>query len=97
MQMTDVAFTVGSDVDGLHTQHGQDITASFLDNLKAKRNASAHGPIGDMMHVASVPAIFIHKWFREGFNAYQAPVKDVVARLKAEGLTQFLASEKSAF
>ena len=97
MQMTDVSFAFDQNADGVFTQHSQDVTKAFLDNLKAKRDASAHGPIGDMMHVASVPAIFIHKWFKEGFNAYQAPVKDVVARLRREGLDGFLATGKTAF
>jgi hypothetical protein len=95
--MTDVGFAVDANADGLYTKHHQDIDGGFLDRLRDKRNASAHSPIGDYMHVASVPAVFIHKWLKEGFNAYQAPVKDVVAKLRADGLEQFLASDKRAF
>jgi hypothetical protein len=95
--MTDVGFSFGENADGLFTQHHQDIDSGFLGRLRDKRNASSHGPIGDYMHVASVPVVFIHKWMKEGFNAYQAPLKDVVAKLRAEGLTDFLASDKQAF
>lgn len=98
MHMTDVSWSIDEDIDGAFTKHDQDITSNFLANLKAKRNASAHGPIGEMMHVASVPVIFIHQWLvRDGFNAYQAPLKDIEARLRREGLTDFLASEKRAY
>lgn len=94
----DVSFQFGADQDGLFTTHTQDIDQTFLDRLREKRNDSAHGPIGDWMHVASVPAIFVHKWLREdGFNAYQAPIKDVEARLRREGLEGFLATEKRAY
>ena len=97
MHMTDVSFAFDQNVEGLFTKHHQDIDSGFLGRLRDKRNASAHSPTGDYMHVASVPAVFIHKWLKEGFNAYQAPVKDVVAKLRADGLEQFLASDKRAF
>lgn len=94
MKLTDVAYGLGENADGLFAKHSQDIDQGWLGRLREKRNTLATERCGDMLHVASVPAIFIHKWLREGFNAYQAPLKEVVAKIKAENLDAFLATDK---
>ena len=47
------------------------------------------------MRVATIPAIFVEKWLREGFNVYREPLKEIVKKLHREGLTDFLATERS--
>lgn len=95
--LSTVQNAVRSDVDGDYIVSAQDIPEGWSDWLAQKRrdawelrNSTEH------VHVASVPTIFIHKWLKEGFNAYLAPVKDVVKRLREESLEGFLATEKRA-
>ena len=49
------------------------------------------------MRVASIPTVIVEKWMKEGFNIFDQNVdgKDIIKRLKAEGLDAFLTTEKS--
>ena len=49
------------------------------------------------MRVASIPTVIVEKWMKEGFNIFDQNVdgKDIIKRLKAEGLEAFLTTEKS--
>jgi hypothetical protein len=48
-----------------------------------------------MMHVASIPAALVDKWYRDGYDVFQEPIKKTVAKLKNENLEYFLATEKA--
>lgn len=76
-------------------KHTQDISQSFLDDLKDSRNASKAQQEGEYMRVASIPVIVAEQWMREGFNIYEASGQEIVKRLKEQNLDGFMATEKS--
>lgn len=85
------------DSGGLFNKRTQEIPQSFLDSLKEQRINSTNQKEGDYMRVASIPTVIVEKWMKEGFNIFDRNVdgKDIVKRLKAEGLDAFLTTEKS--
>ena len=85
------------DSGGLYNHRTQDIPQSFLDGLAEQRNQSANRLEGDYMRVASIPTVIVEKWMAEGFNIFDQNVdgKDIIKRLKAEGLDAFLTTDKS--
>jgi len=87
---TDFIFEVG-DITRKHTQN---ISQTFLDDLKDARNESSSKPMGDFHRVASIPTVVVEKWMREGFDLWQATGKDIVARLKRENLDAFMATDR---
>ena len=86
-----------ADVQGVFNKHSQHIQQSFLDNIKAQRNASKDNREGEFMSVATIPTIVVEKWMREGFNIMtgEHSAAEIVKRLKAENLDAFLTTEKS--
>lgn len=72
----------------------QDIPQSFLDTLKDCRSASA-AAAGEAHRVASIPNALVEKWLREGFDVFREEARAIVARLKAQGYDQFLATDKA--
>ena len=81
----------GNDVFRKHTQN---ISQSFLDDLKDNRNASKDQNEGEFMRVASIPVIVVEQWQREGFDIYQATPQEIVKRLKDQNLDYFMATDK---
>ncbi len=81
--------------DNVFRKHTQNISQSFLDDLKDARNASKDQDEGDYMRVASIPVIVVEQWMREGFNIYEATPQEIVKRLKDQNLEGFMATEKS--
>lgn len=72
----------------------QDFPDSYWDGLKWAREQDSKQRCGELWRVASIPAIFVTKWLDQGFNIYQAPLKDIIKKLHQEGLTDFLTTEK---
>lgn len=83
-----------TNADGWYAQNQQAIPHTFLDQLKDQRNNSLMRREGEYMKVASIPQVIIEKWHSEGFNINKKTAKEIVARLKAENLDAFLATEK---
>ena len=83
--------------DGVVRKHTQEISQSFLDDLKDSRNASKDQREGEFMRVASIPTVVVEKWMREGFNILtgEHSAADIVKKLKEENLEAFLTTEKS--
>lgn len=73
----------------------QEITSDFLDDLKDLRIRSHHRQEGEMMKIASIPVVVADKWMREGFDVFKASAKEIVAKLKAEDLGDFMATNKN--
>jgi hypothetical protein len=97
MTVNTVSYAFDENSDGLVVAHSQDIPVAWTDWLARKRQEAwnlRHNT--EHIHVASVPAIFVHKWLKEGFNAYVEPIKEVVKRLHREGLEDFLATDRRA-
>ena len=52
---------------------------------------------GEFMHVAAIPTVIVEEWMNQGFNILtdrNITARQIVARLKAQGLDQFLATSK---
>ena len=81
----------GTDV---YRKHTQKITQSFMDELKDARNASDGQKEGDYQTVASIPVAVHEQWLREGFNLYEATLKETVKRLHDQGLDGFMTTNK---
>lgn len=72
----------------------QDIPQEFLDQLAEDRKESSTSRMKDFHKVASIPEVLVQKWLREGFDIYQADVKEILAKLRAESLDYFIATER---
>lgn len=94
-KLVDVNARLGETFDGLHIEHHQEIPISFTDFLAEKRRELAKQRSGELLHVASVPAVFAVKWMNEGLDVYRAPLKEIIRKIKQEGLEDFLATEKA--
>jgi hypothetical protein len=73
----------------------QEVDSSFLSDLSDLRTRSANQKEGNMMKVASIPVVVVDKWMREGFDVFKASAKEIVAKLKAEDLGHFMATNKN--
>ncbi len=82
--------------DGLIIAHSQEISDDFLKRTAHYRN-NPRQIEGEFMHVCDIPVVFVEKWIREGFdilNDRNITIKDIVDRLKREGLEAFLTTPK---
>ena len=93
-QLVDTKSTLVSEVGDLAIKRVQDIPADFLDHLKTERDASS-APAGDFHKACSVPVAVHEMWLRQGFDMMKAPAKEIVARLRREGLDTFITTTKS--
>lgn len=81
---------------GVGIRAHQEITDHFHSALRDEKSVSKKQREGNYMHVGSVPVIFINKWKREGFDIFDKNVKfaDIIKRLHAEGLDDFISTNK---
>ncbi len=82
---------------GLVTGKRQLITDDFRRNLADLRVRSGNRREGEHMLVAQIPTIHVEKWAREGFDIIgdkSITAAQIVARLKAENLGDFIATTK---
>jgi hypothetical protein len=75
----------------------QEIPDSFLRQLADERKIQDGMFAPDELKLCSLPGALVDTWYRQGFNIWDKNVtaKDIVNRLKAEGLTKFLATTKT--
>ena len=71
----------------------QEIPEDFIQHLKDIRSESKR-PAGEMHHAASVPVAVHELWLRQGFDMFQAPAREIIARLRREGLDDFIVTDK---
>ena len=78
--------------DDLAAKFEQEIPQDYLDDLKQRRSDSDAAPIGNMLHVATVPVAKVEEWRRAGFDIYDPNVKasEIVARLQREAADYFV-------
>lgn len=93
--IVDSDYNIGENADGLVIERYQAIPNDFMATLKAERDANRNSAAGEMHRVASIPVVVIDKWKREGFDFDNAPVKDILLKLKAEHLDGFITSDKA--
>lgn len=72
----------------------QNFTQNYWDGLQWAKEQDRMQRCPDLWRVASIPAIFVHKWYKEGFDIDRAPLKEVIARLHRDNLTEFLTTSK---
>ena len=82
------------EVDGLIQKQTQEIPPDFLNDLKEFRYESTKQREGEFMRAASIPTVVVEQWMRDGFNAYEAPHREILRRLRNRGLEHFIATEK---
>lgn len=95
--LLDINTTFDANADGVYRKHQQHIPDSFLSNLADMRHTSTQTREGEFMKVASIPTVVVEKWMREGFDILgdrNIKPADIVKKLKAEGLEDFLATSK---
>ena len=78
-------------------KRSQEIPDQFFDDLAAQRLEGSETQSGEYWKVASIPAVVVEQWMREGFNIYEAPAKDIVKRLRRLGYDKLFATSKSVF
>jgi len=83
-----------TNVDGWYAKNQQVIPDEFRQNLKRHRFEASKQREGEYMKVASIPVVIVEKWHNEGFDIQKKTAKEIVARLKAEHLDDFIATEK---
>lgn len=95
-KLIDSGVVFDENTDGLVIQTYQEIPQEFIDSLKDERFENSRSRAkGEYHRVASIPVVVIDKWARGGFDFYTADVKDILARLKREGLDYFITSDKA--
>ena len=80
--------------DGLIIQTSQAIPDSFLKDLREERFESKHRRANDYHRVASIPVAVVDKWIREGYDFHNAPIKDILIKLRSENLEAFITTDK---
>jgi hypothetical protein len=80
--------------EGLVIEKFQEIPQAFRDSLKAEKDNSMSVREGEYMRVASIPEVVIDKWLRENFDFWNASAAEIVAKLKAENLDDFITTKK---
>lgn len=81
--------------EGLVIERSQYIDPAYIDLLKAERADSMSVREGNYMRVASVPEVIVNKWLSEGYPFWDAPAKDIVAKLQLENLDDFITTNKT--
>jgi hypothetical protein len=71
------------------------LSDDFLASLESERLAKAHMRAAEIDRVASVPTHVADIWLKQGFDLYRAKPKDIVARLRKEGLEAFITTSKA--
>lgn len=93
-KLVDVNTSVVSTGGDRLIKYEQEIPEEFLTSLRKERDDSLSTPAGEFHRVASIPVAVVEKWLRQGFNVYEAPIQDTMARLRLEGLDGFLTTKK---
>jgi hypothetical protein len=92
-QLLDVNANLVEGVGDLAIHRSQEIPDDFLQHLKALRSGS-DAPAGEMHHAVSVPVAVHEVWLRQGFDMFHAPAREIIARLRREGLDDFIVTNK---
>jgi len=95
MHDAEVSFDQDRSTNDLIIKHHQYIPDDFIAGLKADKMDSVRQKSGDMMLALSVPVEVIQDMQRlYGFDAMNAPIKEVRAMLERMQLDAFIATNK---
>lgn len=75
-------------------KHSQDIPDEWIADLKRAKIDADHAPIGEFLHVATIPTIWIERWMKEGFDINRASAREIVKKLKQDQLDAFITTNK---
>jgi hypothetical protein len=91
-----VDFDQDRSTNDLIIRQHQHVPDSFISDLKSNKMASASQRSGDMMLALSVPMSAIEDmWTQYGFDAMNAPIKEVRRMLERLHLDAFIATNKT--
>lgn len=79
--------------DDLGVKYSQEIPDHFLQDIQ-DRFTGTDDPTGNMLFVGSVPAAVADRWMREGYNVFEEPIRNTLARLKLENMGKFVGTAK---
>lgn len=91
-QRVDFEDDVGK--DALIVRKQQEIPSEFMDRLADSRLETSNSRFGNFARVASIPIAIYDKWMKQGYDIAKEPVQKTIAKLKAESLENFLATNK---
>lgn len=74
--------------------YGQEFPNHYWEGLQWARDQDQKQRTKDLWRVGSVPAIFIEKWLKQGFNFFQEDARAIVRKCRQENLTEFLTTGK---
>lgn len=94
-KMHEVRVDFHENSEGLIVEKSQTITDDFLKRLSDARFESTNKRAGEMHLAASVPTSVHELWLsRDNYDCTKEPIRKTIAKLKAEGLDAFIASNK---
>lgn len=93
-RLVDTDMGVVQDADGLYRTNTQQITDSFLQDLKNQKSAGGYTQSGEMLKMASIPVVVAEQMMKEGVDVYKAPIKDIIKWLKNNDMEHFLTTSK---
>jgi hypothetical protein len=94
LNIIDPRVSFEDDPAGLVIRQDQEIPDDFLSQLKQTKIDNHGKRAGEFLHVARIPVLVYERWLREGFDAGQASLKDILARLHRESLDGFIVTDK---
>jgi hypothetical protein len=94
----DLIQTTELDENGILVVRNTQDVEPLVEEMKALKLSEGYANNGikkGWFHVGTVPDFLVHKWKKEGFDIDRETVPSIVARLHAEHMTDFLASNKN--
>lgn len=91
--MHDVHARLVSHVGQMGVVASQEIPDWHMQSLADAREDS-NRPSREYHRVASIPAVLVDTWLRQGFDVYRESARAIVARLQREDLNAFVTTNK---
>lgn len=80
----------------LYVTQYQELPQEFWDELNDRKN-NFRIDVDGFTDAAMVPAAVIDKWMAEGFNAYTAPLHEILQKLRIDGMDAFILCKDTTF
>lgn len=91
MKIYDSRGSLVESVGDLYRVYEQDLPEEFWQELKDDTDNFKFN-LDSYTKVASIPVTLFDKWLNEGFDAYSAPIEEIMKRLRMEGYDAFIVS-----
>lgn len=78
--------------DGLVIHNTQFISDDFLRDLAEKKANFRGANLDGYTEVAEIPEALVDHWIRQGFDFYKAPAREIIAKLRADNMENFIVS-----